>query len=189
MNKATGLPGLAKSVTEEENSHITKEDCFNLQLDESPTITMPGENLQSPLPVINQPEVVGYPTPKTTPPPESSSSHSCMPTRKSFSKWRETCQWGLNQASAECRESGELRELLDLFSSITTEAEYLSLDPKYLSLPLLKFGRITIKTLNMHYRQLMIALFRLNKAGEMGEQRIRSFQYRVHRMAGPKKAD
>jgi hypothetical protein len=27
----------------------------------------------------------------------------------------------------------------------------------------------------MHYRQLMIALFKLNEAGEMGEQRIRSF--------------
>ena len=69
---------------------------------------------------------------------------------------------GLIKASDECRDSGELRELLDIFFSITTESEYLSLKPN-------KLGRVTIKTLNMHYRQLMIALVKQNEAGEMGE--------------------
>ena len=109
---------------------------------------------------------VSYPTP--TPPQETSSSQSCTPQRKSFSEWRATWQLGLNWASVECRDSRELKELLDIFFSITTESEYLSLKPN-------KFGRVTIKTLNMHYRQLMIALFKQNEAGKMGEEQIKSF--------------
>ena len=57
---------------------------------------------------------------------------------------------------------------MDIFFSITTETEYLSLKH-------LKFERVSITTLNRHYRQLMIALIKLNEAGEMGEQWIRSF--------------
>jgi hypothetical protein len=73
------------------------------------------------------------------------------------------------------RDSRELGELLNLFFGITTDSEYLSLDPKHLPLHLHKFGRITIKTLNMYYRQLMIALFKQNEAGETGEKQIMSF--------------
>jgi hypothetical protein len=68
---------------------------------------------------------------------------------------------------------------LDVLFSITTESEYLSVNPKHLSdTDLLiqdKFGRVTIKTINMHYRRLIISLVRQNEARKTGEQMIGSF--------------
>jgi hypothetical protein len=122
---------------------------------------------------------VTSPTPRPTPPPESSPSQSCKPPGKFFSVWRQSWQWGLNQASAVCRGSGELNELLDIFFHITTVSEYLSVNPKHLSDTNIqiqdKFGMVTIKTLNRHYRRLMKGLFKQKEAGEKGEQLIKGF--------------
>ena len=81
----------------------------------------------------------------------------------------------LNQANAVSRDSRELGELLNLFFGITTDSEYLSLNPKHIPLHLHKFGRISTETINMCYRQLMIILFKQNEAGETGGKQIRSF--------------
>ena len=78
--------------------------------------------------------------------------------------WRESWQCALSQASEEFGDGGELAELLAIFLS----HKDLQIQDK--------LGRVTIKTLNRHYRRLMIALLKLNEAGEKGEQQIRSFR-------------
>ena len=100
-----------------------------------------------------------------------------------------TWQWPLNQANKVCRDSRELGVLLSLIFGITTNSEYLSLTPKHLTLHLQKFRRITINTLNMYNRQLMITIFKQNKAGETGEKLIRSFGDEFIRWRDPSKLD
>jgi hypothetical protein len=177
-------------------------------LDESPSLRMPGENLPGHLTVTNpHKEVVMATTDmnslsvhhnsvtntthilRPATPHGTRPSKSSKPQRTSFREWRETWQGSLNQANAVSRDSRELGELLNLFFGITTDSEYLSLNPKHIPLHLHKFGRISTETINMCYRQLMITLFKQNEAGETGGKQIRSFSDEFKGWQDPSKLD